>query len=82
LFLRKSSGKPLDASARSKAEAAYGRDLRDVRVHTDSDAAEAARALDARAYTTGGNIVFGKGEYAPRTDQGQRLLAHELAHVV
>jgi outer membrane protein OmpA-like peptidoglycan-associated protein len=82
LFLRKSGGKPLDASVRSSAEAAYGRDLRDVRVHTGSEAAESARALDARAYTTGGDIVFGEGEYATGTAEGQRLLAHELAHVV
>jgi LysM repeat protein len=56
-------------------------DLRAVRVHADAEAAESARAVSARAYTVGSHIVFGAGEYAPHTDAGQRLLAHELAHV-
>lgn len=52
-----------------------------VRVHTDAKAAESARAMNARAYTFGREIVFGAGEYAPQTSAGRRLLAHELAHV-
>lgn len=57
-------------------------DFSDVRIHTDSQAAESARAVNARAYTMGQDIVFGAGRYAPETAEGQRLLAHELAHVV
>jgi len=53
-----------------------------VRIHADGDAARAARAIDARAYTLGRDIVFGSGEYAPSTVSGRRLLAHELTHVV
>jgi len=49
-------------------------------VHTD--AAEAARDVNARAFTLGQNVVFGAGGYAPGTTSGQRLLAHELTHVV
>src|SRR5262249_36509684 len=44
--------------------------------------ADSARAIDAQAYTVGQDIVFGAGQYAPSTPAGQRLLAHELAHVV
>jgi hypothetical protein len=50
-------------------------------VHSDEAAARSARSLDARAYTVGRDIVFGAGQYAPETERGQRLIAHELAHV-
>jgi len=53
-----------------------------VRVHTDSRAAESGQALNARAYTLGHHIVFGAGRYAPWTNEGRGLLAHELAHVL
>jgi hypothetical protein len=53
-----------------------------VRIHTGPAAEEAAAALRARAFTHGSDIVFGRGEYEPGSDSGQRLLAHELAHVV
>ena len=59
-----------------------GLDLNDVRIHTDARAAESARAVNARAYTVGRNVVFGQGEYEPQSAAGKRLLAHELAHVV
>jgi hypothetical protein len=57
-------------------------DFSSVRVHAGTEAAKAARAIEARAYTQGQNIVFGHGEYAPGTAEGTRLLAHELTHVV
>ncbi len=60
----------------------FGRDFSDVRVHSDGAANAGARAVHARAYTIGQDIVFGAGEFAPDTLHGQRLLAHELAHVV
>jgi Domain of unknown function (DUF4157) len=53
-----------------------------VRIHADDQAAESARAINARAYTMGNNIVFGEGAYVPGTMEGRRLLAHELTHVV
>lgn len=53
-----------------------------VRVHTGGRAASAARSLNADAFTYGRHIVFGAGQYAPSTTRGQRLLAHELTHVV
>ena len=75
-------GAPLDERVRDRFEPAYGTDLSDVRVHTGGEAAGAAAALDARAYTVGGDIVFNHGEYSPGTESGQSLIAHELAHVV
>lgn len=59
----------------------YGLDFGGVRMHTDGEAARQADQLDARAFTHGQDISFGRGEYAPHTDSGRRLLAHELAHV-
>jgi hypothetical protein len=58
-----------------------GFDFSNVRIHADARAAESARSVAALAYTVGRDIVFGEGQYRPHTMQGQRLLAHELAHV-
>jgi hypothetical protein len=59
-----------------------GADFSRVRVHTGARPEEAARAVDALAFTVGRDIVFGAGQFAPGTSQGRRLLAHELTHVV
>ena len=67
---------------RSYFEMRFGHDFSRVRVHSDNEAAESAQAVQARAYTLGSDIVFGKGEYAPTTSSGKRLLAHEMTHVV
>ena len=75
-------GQPLPETTRSFFEPRFGTDFSDVRVHTDGRAARSARALDARAYAVGRDVVFAAGEYAPSTDRGRRLLAHELVHVV
>lgn len=78
----RASGAPLDPAARAELEPRFGRDFSGVRVHTDGRAAASARAVQAVAYTVGGDIVFDAGAYAPHTATGRRLLAHELAHVV
>jgi hypothetical protein len=57
-------------------------DFSQVRIHSDSHAAASARAVNARAYTVGQDIVFGDQQYAPHTSAGRRLLAHELTHTV
>jgi peptidoglycan hydrolase-like protein with peptidoglycan-binding domain len=75
-------GKPLPEAVRAYFEPRFGLDFSEVRVHEGAQAAESAQAINARAYTTGEDIVFGSGEYAPGTTEGKRLLAHELTHVV
>ena len=75
-------GRPLPESTRTFFEARFGHDFSKVRVHADSRAAEAARSVNARAFTVGPDVVFAPGQYAPRADSGKRLLAHELTHVV
>lgn len=75
-------GAPLSEELRSYFEPRFGHDFSRVRVHANGEAASAARSIDARAYTIGSDIVFGSGEYAPDAQEGRRLLAHELTHVV
>lgn len=77
-----SQGQPLPESERAFFESRLGQELGDVRIHTDVRAAKQAEQLDARAFTLGQDIVFGAGQYAPHTDEGKRLLAHELTHIV
>ena len=77
-----SPGQPLASSVRRTLEPSFGQDFSQVRVHDDSKAAQSASALNALAYTVGSHIVFGDGQYAPGTNEGNRLLAHELTHVV
>ena len=77
-----SPGRPLEAATRGFFEPRLGADLSGVRVHTGERAAASAASLGARAFAVGSEVVFGAGEYAPGTAAGQRLLAHELAHVV
>jgi hypothetical protein len=63
-------------------EPRFGQDFSQVLVHSDAKAAKSTRAVSARAYTVGKNIVFGEAQYEPHTPSGKHLLAHELAHVV
>jgi hypothetical protein len=63
-------------------ESRFGHDFSGVEVHTDSRAAESARAVNALAYTVGRNVVFDSGRYVPQTQAGRKLMAHELTHVV
>jgi hypothetical protein len=74
-------GRALEDQTRAELEPWLGHDLSRVRIHTDATAAESTRAVAARAYTVGPDIVFGEGQYAPDTPEGSRLLAHELVHV-
>jgi outer membrane protein OmpA-like peptidoglycan-associated protein len=76
------SGKPLEPALRQDMEQRFGHDFSRVRVHTDALAVESAGAVNALAYTVGEHVVFGHNQLAPHMPGGQRLLAHELTHVV
>lgn len=78
----RSPGEPLDLAARAFMEPRFGHDFSQMRVHSDAEAAESARAVNALAYTVGQDVVFGAGRYEPGSQQGRQLLAHELTHVV
>lgn len=76
------SGSPLDNGTRARMEAGIGADFSRVRVHTDAHASSLNRSISARAFTRGSDVFFDRGQYNPGNVAGQRLIAHELAHVV
>lgn len=78
----RSPGEPLGQATRSFMEPRFGADFSNVQVHRGAKAAESARAVNALAYTADGQIVFGDHWFEPESAEGQRLMAHELAHVV
>lgn len=75
-------GQAMPGETRDFMESRFGRDFSDVRIHSDSNAAQLSSALSARAFTTGKDIYFNKGQYSPDSTSGKQLLAHELTHVV
>lgn len=77
-----SSGAPLDSTTRTYMEQRFGHEFDNVRVHTGNQADAAARQINSLAFTLGNDVVFREGQYAPQSNEGRRLLAHELTHVV
>lgn len=75
-------GRPLSNSTRTFMELRFGTNFGGVRVHTDGEATQLNRDLNAKAFTHGRDIYFAAGTYEPETDSGKQLLAHELTHVV
>lgn len=69
-------------SVRGSRVRSSGLDFTKVRIHTGMKAAESTRAINAQAYAVGNEIVFGTNQYAPDTQSGRHLLAHELTHVI
>lgn len=78
----KGGGASLPEDTRGSMESAFGADFSGVRVHTDSAAVQMNKELGAQAFTHGNNVYFNEGKYSPSSSSGQRLLAHELVHVV
>ncbi len=78
----RSTGKPLNREDRSFFESRFGHDFSKVSVHVGSKEAESAVAVNALAYTVGNDVVFGRHQFAPETNAGRKLLAHELAHTI
>lgn len=79
---RASSGESLPADLQGHLEAALGTGLDGVCVHAGSESSRAAKAIGANAYTEGQDIHFAAGKYDPGSGDGQRLIAHEVAHTV
>ena len=76
------SGDALPDSIRTSFEPQLGHDFSDVRVHTGSKADSLSQQLQARAFTTGQDIFFRSGDYNPDSDEGKKLIGHEMTHVV
>ncbi|MEH1915864.1 MULTISPECIES: eCIS core domain-containing protein [unclassified Nostoc] len=79
---QRGSGQPLSDDIRQPMEQAFGTDFSNVKIHTDSRSDQLNQSIQARAFTTGQDIFFRQGEYAPESHGGKELLAHELTHVV
>lgn len=75
-------GQPMTAQSNSFFSSRIGYDFSNVKIHTGKEAGDSAKAIHARAYTIGNNIVFANGAYQPDTPAGKLLLAHELVHVM
>lgn len=82
LDARSGAGELLNARLRGEFAPWFGNRLGDVRIHRDAEAGELARSIAARAFTTGRDIYFAPGEYRANSEDGRRVVAHELAHVV
>jgi Domain of unknown function (DUF4157) len=82
VLLPRGPGRPLPDDARAFFEPRFGRDLAAVHLHTDDEAANSARRLNARAYTVGTGIYFAAQRFDPGSEEGRALLAHELVHVL
>ena len=76
------SGEALPDSIRSSLEPHFGRDFSDVRVHAGAEADALSQQLGAKAFTTGQDIFFRSGDYQPESEEGKKLLGHEMTHVV
>ena len=75
-------GRPLDEKTRIFFEQRMGADFGHVRIHTDANAIQTSRDIQARAFTVGNHIAFNSGQYDPSSQAGKHLLAHELAHTL
>ena len=75
-------GQPLAKNIREPMEQGFGADFSRVKVHTDTQADQLNRSIQAKAFTTGQDVFFRQGAYEPGSRGGQELIAHELTHVV
>ncbi len=71
-------GSAIPPTVRSRLEPGLGVDLGGVRVHTGARAAEAATAINARAFTFGRDIFLNRGE----SPNDLSVMAHEATHTV
>jgi len=75
-------GQAMPTGLRNMMERGFGQDFSHVRLHTDSEAASLSSSIHAKAFTHGNDIYFNQGRFSPNTSEGQKLMAHELTHVV
>lgn len=78
----KGSGKALDKSIKNEMESGFGADFSQVRIHHDARANDMSKQIHAQAFTHGNDIYFNSGKYQPESQNGKRLLAHELTHTI
>jgi len=76
------NGAALDSGTQTFMQKRMGADFSNVKVHTGSESVQMNRELNAQAFTVGNNVYFNEGKFQPHNDEGKKLLAHELTHVV
>jgi len=77
-----SKGNPIPAEANQFFSSRMGYDFSHVKVHTDQEAVASAKEVNAKAYSIGNHVVFNEGQYNTASNEGKKLMAHELTHVV
>jgi HEAT repeat protein len=82
IMAAKGGGNPMDARTRTFMENRFGSDFSKVKIHTDDNAVQLSRKIDAQAFTVGNDLFFDAGKYSPQSHSGKRLLSHELAHTM
>lgn len=60
----------------------FGEDFSNVEIDASPQARESAASLGAAAVTSGDTILLGPAAPALESERGERLLAHELTHIV
>ncbi len=81
-LMDRSQGRRLDPDHAARYGQVLGHDLSEVWIHTDEAAARASEGVCAKAFAVGTHVFFSAGSFAPGTPAGDRLLLHELTHVV
>lgn len=79
---KRGGGQKLDKATQTLMSGHLGYDFSDVNIHTGGEADGMNRELNAKAFTTGNDIFFSNGSFAPQSGEGKQLLAHELVHTV
>lgn len=79
---KQNSGTALPADIKNEMNNSFQTDFSNVKIHTDNEAADMSRKLNAQAFTHGNDIYFNQGKYNPETKEGKHLLAHELTHTI
>ena len=77
-----SGGRPLPPSVRRFMEPRFNADFSNIRIHTDSTSGRLNKQLQARAFAYRNHVFFGDNQYQPDSDDGKRLIAHELTHSI
>jgi hypothetical protein len=75
-------GGTIDNATQSFMSSRFGNDLTQVKIHTNNDAIQLNRRLNAKAFTVGNDIYFNEGQYNPASTEGKHLLAHEITHTM
>jgi hypothetical protein len=71
---------PLESVSIQSFRLRHALDVGEVTLHTGPFADELARSFGALAVTFAADIYFRKGAWNPASEEGRKLLAHELTH--